>query len=488
MKYLTEGFYDEIFEDDHKTRFFASQLIEKCSSLEKEDLMRRQKAADLAFRNIGITFNVYSDGAGVEKVFPFDMIPRIVESYDWQKLEEGLKQRTEALNLFIDDMYHRQLILKDKVIPEEIIYSSKGYLKQCIGLNPPRGIWNHISGIDIIRDSDGRFYVLEDNLRCPSGVSYVLENRLIMKRIFPTLFNSYDVQPIDDYPHRLLEALRYLSKQHDPVVVVLTPGIYNSAYFEHTFLAQQMGVELVEGRDLVIVDGYVNMRTTRGFERVDVIYRRIDDDFIDPKVFRHDSFLGIPGIIESYRKGNVALANAPGTGVADDKTTYAYVDKIIRYYLDEGVKLNNVPTYICYDEKDRTYVLENIETLVVKSVSESGGYGMLIGPASTKEEREHFKELIKANPRTYIAQPTIALSRVPTIVDNNEIEGRHVDLRPFIIYGEDIYVMPGGLTRVALKKGSLVVNSSQGGGSKDTWVLYEKKSPAQEQIQTQTQR
>lgn len=487
MNYNTEDFYDEIFDKNNNPRSHAAALISRLTSLPKEELKRRQFASELAFRNIGITFNVYSDGAGIEKVFPFDMIPRIVNPEEWDFLEKALKQRVEALNLFIDDIYHKQLIVKDRVIPEEIILSSKGFLKQCAGINPSKGIWNHISGIDLIRDRDGSFHVLEDNLRTPSGVSYVLENRLIMKRIFTSLFASYNVHPIDDYPHRLLEALQHLSNQHDPKVVVLTPGIYNSAYFEHSFLAQQMGVELVEGRDLVIVDGYVNMRTTRGFERVDVIYRRIDDDFLDPKAFRADSLLGVPGIMEVYRKGNVALANAPGTGVADDKVIYAYVPEIIQYYLDQDNLLLNVPTYVCLDEKDCKYVLENLDKLVVKAANESGGYGMLMGYRASQKERDNFKELIKANPRNYIAQPTISLSTIPTVVDDYNIEGRHVDLRPFCIYGEDIYIMPGGLTRVALKKGSLVVNSSQGGGSKDTWVLCETTGQSQYQSQSQSQ-
>jgi uncharacterized circularly permuted ATP-grasp superfamily protein len=375
------------------------------------------------------------------------------------------------LNCFIADIYDEQKIIKDGVIPVEMIASASRFLSPCIGLKPPGGIWCHITGTDLVRDRSGEWYVLEDNLRCPSGISYVLENRQVMKNSFPELFAQMGIQPVDGYASHLLDALLTLAPTvPEPNVVVLTPGIYNSAYFEHSFLAQQMGVELVEGRDLVVSDGYLQMRTTKGLKRVDVIYRRIDDDFIDPKVFRSDSLLGVPGLIEVYRQGRVAIANAPGTGIADDKAIYAYVPKMIKFYLGEEPILQNVPTYICEDEKERAHVLENLDKLVVKSANESGGYGMLIGPHATEEKRQEFAQLIQENPRNYIAQPTLSLSRVPTIV-GDRFEGCHVDLRPYIIYGQDIYVHPGGLTRVALKKGSLVVNSSQGGGSKDTWVL-----------------
>jgi uncharacterized circularly permuted ATP-grasp superfamily protein len=372
--------------------------------------------------------------------------------------------------MFIDDLYHEQHVLKDKIVPEELVLSSETYQKQCIGLEPPEKVWAHISGSDIIRDANGQFYVLEDNLRCPSGVSYMLENREILKRTFPELFQNLHVRPIYNYSHHLRDMLESLSRVSPCSIAVLTPGIYNSAYFEHAYLAQQMGAELVEGRDLVVKNDFVYMITTKGLERVDVIYRRVDDDFIDPLVFREDSMLGTPGLFNAYRKGNVVLVNAPGTGVADDKAVYAYIPRIVKYYLDEDIKLPNVKTYICDEPQDRQYVIENIEKLVIKQTDASGGYGMLIGPKSTKKEQEEFVQKIKAKPRNYIAQPTINLSRVPTLTEG-AIEGRHVDLRPYILYGKEIKIIPGALTRVALKKGSLVVNSSQGGGSKDTWVL-----------------
>jgi uncharacterized circularly permuted ATP-grasp superfamily protein len=471
--YDTEGFYDELFDPRGNPHAGADLLIQRINGLPAAELQRRQKAAERALLNLGITFNVYGNEAQSEKIFPFDIVPRIVQSNEWEVLERGLKQRIRALNFFIDDIYNEQKILKDKVVPADLVLSAEGFRKPCVGLQPPGGIWCHITGTDLVRDGTGEFYVLEDNLRCPSGVSYVLENRMIMKRTFPMVFDACSVQPVTDYPSRLLDMLQGLAPLgvRAPVVAVWTPGIYNSAYFEHSFLAQQMGVPLVEGGDLTVHHGEVMMRTTKGLERVDVIYRRIDDDFMDPKAFRSDSMLGVPGLMEAYGKGHVALANAPGTGVADDKAVYAYVPEIIRYYLDEDPIINNVPTYACWRDDDRKYVLENLEKLVVKAVNESGGYGMLVGPHSTAAECKEFARRIKANPRTYIAQPTLALSRVPVLV-NDHFEGRHVDLRPYILYGkESIYVLPGGLTRVALKKGSLVVNSSQGGGSKDTWVL-----------------
>jgi uncharacterized circularly permuted ATP-grasp superfamily protein len=406
-------------------------------------------------------------------VFPFDIIPRIIAAQEWQELEQGLKQRIKALNLFLGDIYGEQKIIKDSKIPAEIINSATGFLKPCLGIKPPHDIWCHITGTDLVKDKDGQWYVLEDNLRVPSGVSYVLENRRVMKSTFPDIFQTMAVKPIDDYPSHLLETLLNLAPSNlpNPTVVVLTPGIYNSAYYEHSFLAQQMGVELVEGRDLVVVDGYLQMLTTKGLRRVDVIYRRLDDEFLDPNIFRPDSFLGVKGLMEVYKNGRLALANAPGTGVADDKVVYAYVPEMIRYYLGEEPILNNVPTYLCWQEKDREYVLNNLDQLVVKAANEAGGYGMLVGVNSTAKEREEFAVKIKANPRNYIAQPTLSLSRVPTLIED-KVEGRHVDLRPYILHqGDKIYVHPGGLTRVALKKGSLVVNSSQGGGSKDTWVL-----------------
>jgi uncharacterized circularly permuted ATP-grasp superfamily protein len=416
----------------------------------------------------------------VEKILPFDIVPRIVPADEWTRIERGLKQRIQALNLFIDDIYHDQKILKDGVIPREIIYSAKSYRPQCGGWNPPRGIWCHITGTDLVRHSDGLIYALEDNLRCPSGVAYVLENRRLMKGLFPKILSQSHVRPVSNYPNHLRNMLEFLAGDEiaAPRVVLFTPGLHNSAYFEHSFLAQQMGIELVEGRDLIVENSVVLMRTTEGFERVDVIYRRIDDDFLDPKCFRKDSLLGVTGLIEACRSGNVALANAPGNRVADDKVVYAYVPRMIQYYLGEEIMLPNVPTRICAEKADLHYVLEHLDELVVKAANESGGYGMLVGPHSTREQCAAFGEQIKANPRNYIAQPTLALSRVPTIVGDH-FEGRHVDLRPYILYGKEIFVLPGGLTRVALKKGSLVVNSSQGGGSKDTWVLAD--SPVAEQ-------
>lgn len=472
--YDTEGFFDEMFLQDGRPRPGATVLQRRIDSLSDGELFRRQQAAERALLRMGITFNVYGDSAGTEKIFPFDIIPRIIAAGEWERLERGLKQRVYALNLFINDLYHEQKILKDKIIPEEIVHSAKSFRTACIGLKPPRGVWCHITGTDLVRDRDGQIYVLEDNLRCPSGVSYVLENRQIMKRTLPMAFGPSRVRPVDDYPGHLLDMLQHLSPDYlpSPTVAVLTPGIYNSAYFEHSFLAQQMGVELVEGRDLVVADGLVQMRTTKGLQRIDVLYRRLDDDFIDPLAFRPDSLLGVPGLMDVYKAGRIALANAPGTGVADDKVVYAYVPKIIKYYLDEDSIIPNVPTYVCWDEKEQSHVLANLDKLVVKAANESGGYGMLVGPHSTTTQQEQFARLIKANPRNYIAQPTLSLSRAPVIVDDH-FEGRHVDFRPYVLYGKDIYVLPGGLTRVALKKGSLVVNSSQGGGSKDSWVLFE---------------
>jgi uncharacterized circularly permuted ATP-grasp superfamily protein len=440
--------------------------------LPEGELQRRQEAAERAFRVMGITFAVYGHRDGAEKVWPFDLLPRLVAQEEWDRIERGLKQRIQALNLFLADVYNERRIVRDGVVPEEVIRTAKSYRPQCSGLRPPGGIWCHITGTDLVRDRDGRMYVLEDNLRCPSGVSYVLENRQVMKRTFPQVFQASHVLPVDDYPNRLLETLQFVAPAgvSSPRVAVLTPGVHNSAYFEHSFLARQMGVELVEGRDLHVDGGRVLMRTTRGLEPVDVLYRRIDDDFLDPQVFRPDSFLGVPGLMKAYLDGRVSLVNAPGTGVADDKVVYAYVPRMIRYYLSEEEILPNVPTYLCREPDALAYVVDHLDELVVKAANESGGYGMLVGPHSTREQRAEFATRIRENPRNYIAQPTLALSRVPTLVDGR-LEGRHVDLRPYILYGRDIYVQPGGLTRVALKKGSLVVNSSQGGGSKDTWVL-----------------
>ncbi len=471
-RYDPGEFYDELFESVGRPRPGARILIDKFERLTQDELRLKQQAAELALLNMGITFNVYGDAAGVEKIFPFDIVPRILERPDWEFIETGLRQRITALNLFLDDLYHDQKIIKDGVIPRFVVESSKGLLEACAGLNPPDGIWCHIAGIDLVRDESGQFLVLEDNLRCPSGVSYVLENRQVLKRTFPTVFHESKVRPVDEYPARLLDCLMSIAPERPqrPTVVVLTPGIYNAAYFEHSFLAQQMGVELVEGRDLVVDNGQVWMRTTRGLQRVDVIYRRIDDEFLDPTTFRSDSMLGVPNLMEVYRNGRVAIANAPGTGVADDKVVYAYVPEIVKYYVDEDIILPNVPTFLCWEDSQRKHVLQNLEKLVVKAANESGGYGMLIGPHSTREQRDEFKGRIEANPRNYIAQPTIGLSRAPVLVGEH-FEGRHVDLRPYVLFGKEVYILPGGLTRVALKKGSLVVNSSQGGGSKDTWVL-----------------
>ena len=470
--YDTGGFYDEMFLPDGTPRPEARALVDRIEGLPAGEVLRRHHAAERALLNTGITFAVYGDDQGAERIFPFDIVPRIIPGAAWDPIERGLRQRVEALNRFVDDVYNDRNILRDGVVPADLVESSAGYRPECVGLRPPRGIWCHITGTDLVRDSDGTIYVLEDNLRCPSGVSYVLENRGVMTETFPVVFEGLGVRPVADYPSRLLSMLEYVAPaaMKRPVVAVLTPGMFNSAYFEHSFLAQQMGIQLVEGRDLAVADDRLQMRTTSGFEQVDVLYRRIDDDFLDPTCFRSDSMLGVPGLMDLYRRGRVALVNAPGTGVADDKVVYAYVPQMIRYYLDQDPILPNVPTFLCWHDKDRRHVLDHLAELVVKPANESGGYGMLIGPASTAAERRRFAGLIEAEPRNYIAQPTLALSRVPTRVDDR-FEGRHVDLRPYILYGGEIYVLPGGLTRVALKKGSLVVNSSQGGGSKDTWVL-----------------
>jgi uncharacterized circularly permuted ATP-grasp superfamily protein len=472
--YRAGASYDETFHSDGKPRPPSSHFVEQLRSFTSDELLRRKTAADLNLYNMGITFAVYGHEAGTEKVWPFDPLPRILDRTEWNQIERGLQQRIRALNTFIDDCYNDQKIFKDRVVPKELVLSAKTYRKECIGLKPPRGVWCHVTGTDLVRDKDGKFYVLEDNLRCPSGVSYVLENREVMKRTFSELFEDVRVTPVEDYPEKLLDSLLYCapSWMAGPTAVVLTPGIFNSAYFEHSFLAQQMGVELVQGSDLVVHDGYVHMRTTRGLQRVDVIYRRLDDDFIDPKCFRPDSVLGVPGLMEVYRAGRVALANAPGTGIADDKAVYQYVPQIIKYYLDEEPILENVPTFLCEDPKQREHVLANLDKLVVKPTNESGGYGILMGPTASQVERDRTAESIRQNPRNWIAQPMLTLSTVPTIVDH-ALQPRHVDLRPFILYGEDIYVLPGGLTRVALREGSMIVNSSQGGGSKDTWVLVD---------------
>jgi len=479
-QYDPEGFFDELVDKQTIARPDAEMLVDLINRLPPEELLRRQRSIEQSLYQMGITFTVYSDNAGTEKIMPFDVIPRIVSAMLWQHIDAGLRQRIRALNRFLSDIYNEQAIVKDGIIPKELIDSAPSFLPQCVGLRPPSDVWCHITGTDLVRDDTGAVYVLEDNLRCPSGVSYVLQNRHIMKRNFPLLFSASRVRPVNDYASRLYGMLRSMVPLHvnNPTVAVLTPGVYNSAYYEHSYLAQQMGVELVEGRDLVVNDDFVYMRTTDGLQRVDAIYRRIDDDFIDPEVFRKDSTLGVKGLMRAYRAGNVALANAPGTGIADDKVIYAFVPAMIKYYLGEESILANVPTYVCQREEDRKYVLAHLDELVVKAAGESGGYGILIGPHATAEERAIFAEKIKENPRNYVAQPTLQLSRVPTLSDNG-LEGRHVDLRPYILCSnpDDVWVMPGGLTRVALKKGSLVVNSSQGGGSKDTWVVAEAGQP-----------
>jgi uncharacterized circularly permuted ATP-grasp superfamily protein len=465
--------YDEMFEAPAAPRPHYAPLYERLIDLGPDELARRHKVADLTMRQQGITFTVYGRDQGVERIIPFDPIPRLIDPGDWDRIERGLKQRVRALNLFIHDVYHQRLILKDRAVPPELVFGATGYRRECVGLQVPRDVYIHIAGIDLIRDPAGNFLVLEDNARTPSGVSYVLKNRQVMKQVFPSLFEQCNVRPVDDYTDHLLAVLRSIAPAgcDDPTVVVLSPGIYNSAYYEHSFLARQMGIELVEGRDLLLDRGQIFRRTTRGLERVDVIYRRVDDDFLDPLAFRPESMLGVAGLIGAYHSGTVGLANALGTGVADDKGIYPFVPEMIRFYLREEPILDNVETFRPLLPVHRRHILANLESLVVKSVDASGGYGMLIGPASTREEREQFARRIEANPRGYIAQPTISLSRHPTFVDGR-LDGRHVDLRPFVLYGEEITVMPGGLTRVALPEGSLVVNSSQGGGTKDTWVLH----------------
>jgi uncharacterized circularly permuted ATP-grasp superfamily protein len=470
--YDSGPFFDEMFVAGGEVRPHYQKLNDRLATLPEPEFERRRAAVDLAFLRRGVTFTVYNDSEGTERIFPFDLIPRVIPSAEWDRIEAGLIQRITALNLFLHDLYHEQKIIKDKVIPAAQILSAKHFRREFMNFSVPRDIYVHICGSDLIRDHDGNYLVLEDNLRCPSGASYLIENRAAMRRAFPNLFQSYGVRPVESYADELLKALLYLAPSHrdKPNVVLLTPGVYNSAYFEHCFLARQMGIPIVEGRDLVVRDTQVFMRTTAGLVPVDVIYRRIDDDFLDPAVFRPDSMLGVTGLVSAYRAGNVSLANSIGTGVADDKVIYAYVPRIIKYYLDQEPLLPNVNTYLASEPADRKYILENIANLVVKSANEAGGYGMLIGPASTQAEIADFKAKVAAAPRNFIAQDPIKLSRSPTWCDG-QLEGRHIDLRPYVLYGEKVVVTPGGLTRVALRKGSLVVNSSQGGGSKDTWVL-----------------
>jgi uncharacterized circularly permuted ATP-grasp superfamily protein len=471
-QYKTEGFFDEMFTADGEVRPHYRKLFESLQNFDREQFERKRSAVDLSFLRQGVTFTVYDDEAGTERIFPFDLVPRIIPQSEWQLLERGLTQRIIALNMFVHDVYHDQRIIKDGIIPASYVLSAKHFRREFMGTRVPHDIYIHICGTDLIRDDKGEYLILEDNARCPSGVSYMLENRQALKRAFPNLFPRAGVEAVGGYADVLLRTLRHVAPQgvDNPVVAVLTPGVYNSAYFEHCFLARQMGIEIVEGRDLVVRDAKVYMRTTKGLQQVHVLYRRIDDDFLDPSVFRPDSLLGLPGLVNAYRAGNVAVANAIGTGVSDDKVIYYFVPRMIKYYLGEDPILNNVDTYLASEEKDFTYIMENLPDLVVKSANEAGGYGMLVGPKSTKAEIERFREMIRDNPRNFIAQPTISLSRHPTWTEDG-FEGRHIDLRPYILYGESVKIIPGGLTRVALRKGSLVVNSSQGGGSKDTWVL-----------------
>ena len=467
-------FYDEMFAAPGKARPHYRRLYERFGLMENmAELMDRQRTADQTFIDRGVTFTVYSDNAGTEKIFPFDLLPRIIPAHEWAHLERGLIQRMTALNLFLADIYGPQRILAEGIVPREMIETSKNFRKELVGCKIAKDLYVHINGSDMIRDEAGLYSVLEDNLRTPSGVSYVLENRQVMKRVFPELLRDYRVRPVENYTNDLLNLLLHLAPAHvpEPTVVLLTPGVYNSAYFEHSFLARQMGIEIVEGSDLVVENDKVYMRRTSGLSPVHVIYRRIDDDFLDPTVFNPKSLLGVPGLFNAYKKGNVALCNPIGTGVADDKAVYYYVPKMIKFYLGEDPILPNIETFLSGNENELTYILANLPKLVVKSVNEAGGYGMLVGPHSTQTQIEEFRAKIIAHPRNFIAQPTIGLSRCPSVIEGGTIEGRHIDFRPYILNGDTIKIMPGGLTRVALRKGSLVVNSSQGGGSKDTWVL-----------------
>ena len=471
--YSTNNFFDEMFDAEGKIRPHYQAIFERLQSLDIDNYEQKRQAVDLSFLRQGITFTVYGEEEGTEKIFPFDLMPRIIPKTEWEFLERGLTQRIQALNMFLKDVYSEQRIIKEGIIPASYILSGKHFRREFMNVELPRDIYIHICGTDLIRDDKGEYLVLEDNARSPSGVSYLLENRQAMKRAFPNFFPQAGVRPVENYSEELLKTMQYVAPhgKEDPVCVLLTPGHFNSAYFEHCFLARQMGIEIVEGNDLVVRDFKVYMRTTQGLQQVDVIYRRIDDDFIDPSVFNPDSMLGVPGLVNALRAGNVNIANAIGTGIADDKLIYAYVPDMIRFYMSEEPILKQVETFFASEDDDFKYIMDNLGDLVVKSANEAGGYGMLIGPASTKQQVEDFREKIKADPRNFIAQPPIMLSQHPTWCDG-DFEGRHVDLRPYILCGEKTSIVPGGLTRVALNKGSLVVNSSQGGGSKDTWVLY----------------
>jgi uncharacterized circularly permuted ATP-grasp superfamily protein len=473
-QYAIDAAFDEMFDAEWRARAHYRALIDELLVASPEELRQRQLEADRAFLTQGITFTVYGDDQGTERIFPFDLLPRILTGREWDTLERGLAQRLTAINLFLKDIYNEGRILAERVVPPELVYSCRHFRREMRGVKVHKDIYVSIAGTDLVRLDDGRFVVLEDNLRVPSGVSYMLANREVTKRVFPGLFNRYNVRPIAHYGQSLLATLRALAPANrgEPTMVVLTPGVGNSAYFEHAFLAREMGLPLVEGRDLLVHDNIVYMRTTSGLRRVDVIYRRVDDDFLDPLAFRADSYLGVAGLLNAYRAGQVSMANAIGTGIADDKAVYAYLPAIIRFYLSEEPILANVQTYLLDNPSDRAYVLEHLDSLVVKAVGESGGYGMLIGPHSTRQQRDEFRDQILASPRNYIAQPTLAFSRAACFMDSG-IEPRHIDLRPYVLFGDRVTMVPGGLTRVALRKGSLVVNSSQGGGSKDTWVLVD---------------
>tara|TARA_R110001599_G_scaffold65489_2_gene184556 strand:- start:13454 stop:14941 length:1488 start_codon:yes stop_codon:yes gene_type:complete len=476
-RYPSADFFDEMITAKGNARAASRKIVKLLGDLSREELESRRVAAERTVRDMGVSFTVYSDGENIDRTWPFDLIPRVISAAEWENTANGLKQRVKALNMFINDVYHKQQIFKDGVLPAYLIKDSKNFRPECVGINPPKGVWAHICGCDLVRDADGKFYVLEDNLRVPSGVAYMLENREVSKRVLPEFFESNDILPVDDYSTKLFNMLASVSPRRvrQPEIVILTPGIYNSAYFEHAYLAQQLGVELVEGSDLFVDDDdCVYMKSISGLERVDVIYRRIDDLFLDPEAFHPDSILGVAGLMRAWRAGNVALVNAPGAGVADDKVVYAYVPKMIEYYLGEEAILPNVETYLCDDPEQLKYVLANIEKLVVKPANESGGYGMMVGPHASKKDHEEFRKLVAENPRNYIAQPTLKLSTAPVLTAPGEAEPRHLDLRPFVLQGKDLDVTTGGLTRVALVKGSLVVNSSQGGGSKDTWIVAER--------------
>ena len=471
-KYKTNNYYDEYFDDQNNPRECTKVLINAINDLSPGDLKRKQEASEKSMYNMGITFQVYGESTSTERVIPFDIIPRVISGNEWNPIQNGLIQRIKAINMFIDDVYNDQNNISDGIIPKELVLSSKGYLPECIGLCPPKKVWAHVTGTDLIRDIDGQFYVLEDNLCVPSGVSYAIINRTLMKRNFPEVFYKSNVRQIIDYPDQFMKMLREVSPLPDDSITtaILTPGIYNSAYFEHAYLAQQMGALLVEGQDLIYDGKFVCARTIDGLKKIDVIYRRIDDQFLDPDIFNSNSILGCRGLMKAYREGYVTIANAPGTGVADDKVIYAFIPDIIKYYLAEEPILKNVPTRLCYRKNDLEYTLDHMNELVIKPASECGGNGLLIGPKASRKEINDFKDILISNPRNYISQPTLQFSRAPVLTNKN-FEGRHIDLRPFILYsGNNCHVLPGGLTRVALKPGSLVVNSSQGGGTKDTWI------------------